>query len=317
MVSGCENDTVGSVAVAENSAILAGDGAVQELQFRDAISLYTEAIDSGTLESDALLGAYMKRGNAYLQDAEWNTQADSDLLAALSDASRGRELAPDLSDAIDLEATVYQLLGAYPEALALFQRSYEVDNSDPFWSLINIGETYRMMGDYETALRYYNHLLERPDIEPGMAIYYHRGLTFFVSGRYSEAIDSLNNGVRYQRDYTFAYIYRACAYARIGDYRQAIRDYDFALVRWRREEPQYGHTTYWKTVLDRLVVELSASRALSNGAMPVVAPTSFCEEFNSYARKRERSALLPPASGTPTILDFDKVIGKQRGSAPG
>src|SRR6185436_3396074 len=145
MVSGCENDTVGSVAVAENSAILAGDGAVQELQFRDAISLYTEAIDSGTLESDALLGAYMKRGNAYLQDAEWNTQADSDLLAALSDASRGRELAPDLSDAIDLEATVYQLLGAYPEALALFQRSYEVDNSDPFWSLINIGETYRMM----------------------------------------------------------------------------------------------------------------------------------------------------------------------------
>src|SRR5690242_20154357 len=97
MVSGCNNDTAGSATEVEDPELLAGDGAVQALQFRDAIRLYTDAINTGTLEPDTLLAAYMRRGNAYIQDAEWNTQADADLLAALSDVSRGRELAPDLS----------------------------------------------------------------------------------------------------------------------------------------------------------------------------------------------------------------------------
>ena len=277
---------------APDPAVVAGDTATKASQFRSAIGHYTRALDSGALEPDRVVEGYMKRANAYWQEAEFNTMADADLIAGLFDTFRVRLLAPDFVQAIDLQATLYERLGAYPEALSLYKVAYVIDQSNPFWSFINIGATYRMMGDYDNALRFYNRVFEIPGFEPGMAIYYHRALTFFFMGRYQEAIESLTEGLKYQEDYPFAYIYRACAYARIGDYSRAASDYGAGVAIWRAAEPEYGHTTVWKTTLERMAVEDSALSALSRNATAAVAPARFCEEFPSYARYRERSNLL-------------------------
>jgi tetratricopeptide (TPR) repeat protein len=297
----------------KNPQLDAGDDAVGKSQFRSAIKLYTQAIASGMLTNEEVLEAHLKRAHAYLQDAEYNTMADADLMASMVDASRARVLAPNFSSTIDLQATLYQRLGGYNEALALFQTSYRIDKSDPYWSLISIGETYRMMGDYDSALRYYNHILARTDVQLGMPIYYHRGLTFFASGRYREAIDSLSEGLKYQPDWAFAYVFRACSFARIGEYDRAMSDYNVAMATWGQAESEVGHTTNWKAIRDRLVAETSATAALARGVMPAIDPPRFCEQFPSYAVHRERSTLLPPAGLLVPllgpILEFEMVIG--------
>lgn len=269
-----------------------GEASAQRMQFRVAIEHYTRAIDAGALSPREQVVAYLGRASAYHSEAEFNGLKDADMLEALHDGVRARALAPNALGAVLIEGYAYQALGAYGEALQRFEEEYTFDQPKPFWSLLNIAATYRIMGDYDSALRYLDRALEISG-DTNLPIHYHRARAFYGAGKYREAIDSIGRGIAHQPDYTFAFVVRACAYARLGDYQHSLADYDSAIGFWRQQSDTYGQTSLYPILRDRFAAERESVDDMSKGRMPKIAAASLCQ-FPSLEAKRERSPLLPP-----------------------
>jgi tetratricopeptide (TPR) repeat protein len=283
-----------------------GDAAFQRSQYRTAIGLYTRAIETGLLGRSELIATHGKRADAYYMNALMSDGGkDDDLLAALKDFTYVRTEVPNSMAAFHGMGNALQGLGAYAEALVAFKAAYDLERSKPFWSLIGIGATLRLMGDHENALRYQNRLLQLVGPDSGMPVYYHRGLTFFALGRYREAIESLDAGVPLQREYTWAYVFRACSQARMGVFAKAVADYGAAIEFHRRDRVQYGNSGLWQKVMDRISAERDSAAALSKGGKGTIPPDLFCaSDILGMYTKRERSPLLPPADANEKIPDL-------------
>lgn len=287
-----------------------GDAAAARSQHGIAIDHYTRAIASGHLGASEMLEAYAKRADAYVMQSDASGGIDANLVAALEDYSRVRTAVPNFMPAAMGEAHAYQGLGAYNEALRSYKDAYELDQDrNHYWTFLGIGSTYRMAGDNETAMRYYNRVLEAVGPSGGMAVFYHRGRALFAAGKYREAIDSLSTGIPQQRGYSWAYTYRACAYARVGEYDKSLADYDAALVFMRRSEAEYGSSAFWQKSLDRLAAERASVLGLSRGSSPTIATSALCEAFEP---KKERSTLLPPSNGP--LPDLGILSGGEMGT---
>jgi tetratricopeptide (TPR) repeat protein len=283
-----------------------GDSMLRRFQYDRAIFLFTRALESGLLGQTELLDVHGKRAQAYYLNALVSAgDKDSDLLAALKDFSYVRTELPNSAAALNGEGTVLAGLGAYAEALASFKAAYAAEQPQPYWSLIGIGATFRLMGDYESALRYYNRLFQVAGSASGMPIFYHRGLTFFALGRYRDAIESLDAGVPQQREYAWAYVYRACSQARINEFDKAVADYDAAIEFHKRDRAQYGGAIIWQRIMDRLTAERASVSAMAKGAAGAIAVSMLCEvDYPRIEGKRERSPLLPPADANEKIPDL-------------
>lgn len=84
-------------------------------------------------------------------------------------------------------------------------------------------------GDYETALSYFDQILEN---DPKAAdVYYFRGEALRLSGNLGLAILAYDNAVNTNEDYTPAYIGRARAFLARDDDENALNDYERALRR--------------------------------------------------------------------------------------
>ena len=272
--------------------VAGGDKANTEAQYRSAITHYTRAIESGGLSAGELAGVHVKRGRAYFDEFELDSRNDADLIASLKDFTEAHAMAPDLADALIGEGDAYQALGAYAEALTAFEAGYAVDRPQPLSSLLGIGATYRIMGDYANAMRYYDRALQIWG-NTTMQIFYHRALAFYANGKYREAVDSLTRAIPRQRDYALAYVYRACALARLHEFKLALADYDDAIKFWKEDAAHYGHTGTYRKLMDRFVAERAAVADMSKGVKSPITESSLCEAFPSSDKKRPRSRLLP------------------------
>ena len=269
------NGSLPERAIAELDDALKGDGSAPE---RRRLALKTRGL--------ARMDAIAAKGGEITDDV------DRTLIAALDDFRTWGALAPDDNDPRFKQAQALRDLGAYEEAIALYEAMPKDDPNDAYWIALRLGATYRTMGNYDKALAAVDALKSSGEVPEGMAWHYHRGWTLYELGRDREAVEEFTAGLEDQPDFTGAFIYRACANLRLGHLPAALDD---------RRQAQAIMAAYWKdqdippnsqeeiAIGERLIASLESAIA-SGKSGPIDVPC--LSEDDSGDRRRERSRLL-------------------------
>jgi flagellar biogenesis protein FliO len=112
--------------------------------------------------------------------------------------------------------------------------------------------TWTQVGYWQNNITLFNHTLKVTDYN--CLIYNNRGNTYYIIGNYKQAIEDYDRAIEIKPDYTDAYNNRGAAYNHLGNYRQAIEDYGRAI----EINPSYA-----KAYLNRAIVYLNKGDNIS------------------------------------------------------
>lgn len=208
------------------AAILARAEGWLRVRNHDAALAELNKIPSPLLDANLNARFLRARGRArYYQSGEYELD-DAVLVAALSDLIEARKSLRDNADLPREIASILGVLGAFPEAEAMFAEALMKDK-DPYWPLLMRAAFYRERRQYDRAAADIAAVFarENDEVSAGMPANFHRGLLYFKMERYEEAAASFMIGLRGQSDYPYAYFMAGCAYARARRYADAIDVY--------------------------------------------------------------------------------------------
>jgi tetratricopeptide (TPR) repeat protein len=267
--------------------------AADNYQVEEAVALYTKAIDSGRLTPAQLIEAYSGRAEARKSYTIAHGIKDGEMMLALGDYQKARELRA--SDFAYLrEAHAWIVLGGYGEATDAYRKAIVFERPKPYWSLIGVARVARIQGHYDAALKQLDEVLSMWSAEPGMPVLYHRARVLFLQEKYAAVAEALDQGMQYQKDYAFAYFYRGCAHAHLGDFVKAMTDAAkaIALAKAPPVNEAWEKTPAAKTMHDDLAANFALIKAMAEGARDADR-AKLCEtRWNSGENRRERSPLL-------------------------
>jgi protein O-mannosyl-transferase len=111
-----------------------------------------------------------------------------------------------------------------PELLKKWQYRKEILLASSALSILCLSIiTWTQVGYWQNNITLFDHTLTVTD--NNWLIYYNRGVTHVPLGNYRQAIEDFNKAIEIKPDYIDAYYNRGHAYADLGNYRQAIEDY--------------------------------------------------------------------------------------------
>jgi tetratricopeptide (TPR) repeat protein len=119
----------------------------------------------------------------------------------------------------------------------------EENDSVDCWSSLESIKSNRIAGELELAFTKISELsvcLDSSNLEKGMRFYYHLGWLQHDSGDFKKAIESYNEGLKFQSDYAFAFWRRGLAYEQLGDIEQSIADYKKAVEIGKATLPNFN-----------------------------------------------------------------------------
>lgn len=267
----------------------------------DAVNALNPSIEANSLQGARLALAYLTRGDAlnsmaYPSGHAFRDRDDRLLVRAIADFRQAAALDPSDHRALFWQGNAARSLGAYEEALALYD---EVERRWPeqyFRAAILRGATYRQIGKFDAALRELDALVKEHGPQDGMMYHYHRGWTLNELQRYPEAVKEFSAGLRSQPDYIGALGARSCAYAQQGKIERAIADQKLALEKWQvvaRLSPTNKHSpdrrAEFENILSKLQVALQSAPNAPNDAP--------CDDTSDspLIKRRKRSPLFEPA----------------------
>jgi tetratricopeptide (TPR) repeat protein len=221
---------------AAQASLLRGLAFDEALHYEDAVKALDVALAGGLGDGKRAL-AYRTRGDAleslaYPPGRRLNDRDDALLARALGDFRRAAQLDPSDFRAVGWQGAINASLGAYQEALAVYEDVARRWPDQYFQVAISRGATFRQMGDYGAALRELDTLVKEHGPQDGMKFHYHRGWTLNKLARYAEAEKEFTAGMANQPDYLWAFAKRACAYAQQGDIAHAVNDQRRAVELW-------------------------------------------------------------------------------------
>ena len=263
-----------------------------------AVALYTNAIASGRLTGHMLAIAYNGRADA--RDAYEVAYGirDGEMLLALRDYQKAREIEPTAQVYRD-EGITFLALGAYDEALAAYKKSLELDRPKPHWSLIGLARTERARGRYDEAMRYLDQVLRVwGEDDASMGIYYQRARVLFLKGDNAGVVDAITKGLAFDSEDVSAHRYRACAQARLGTFAKAEDDIARAikLARTPPLDEAWEKTPMAKAYYGELEADRATIKAMAAGTATNEGSAKLCSEMWRYRdTPRKRSPLLPPS----------------------
>jgi tetratricopeptide (TPR) repeat protein len=269
-------------------------------RYDDAVKALDVTLAKDGMSDGKLALAYRTHGNsreslAYPPGRKVNDRDDALLMGALEDYRRAAQLDPSDYRNVHWQGLVAASLGAYDDALKLYE---DVERRWPeqyFRVAIAREATYRQMGDFGAALRTLDTLVKERGPQDGMMFHYHRGWALNKLGRYAEAVKEFTAGLESQPDYTWAFAKRACAYAQQGNIALAVNDQRRALELWDQGQKQQDDALKdpdRRARLAGILQNLETGLRTAPGA-PSAAPCA--ELFDSPADShRERSRLFGP-----------------------
>ncbi len=160
----------------------------------EAISLYTECIDHGELESRNLIVAYNDRGNAFGKTGDYQS--------ALDDFNRVIELNPEDPDAFYNRGLTYKKLDRIDEAFADYS---DAIRRDPKYAKAynNRGAILGQKGKFHQAITDFNHAIFLSG--RNASAWFNRGLAYYSLGNYKNAISDLEKAIELNPKYIKAY----------------------------------------------------------------------------------------------------------------
>lgn len=257
-----------------------------------AVALYTKAIDSGRLSPPELADAYEGRARARQSYETAYGIRDSELLLSLRDFRKARELMPS-PYAYMGEAGALTLLGAYNDASSSYRQARVLEEPSPHWSLIGLARVERIQERYDVALKYLDEALRLEGVGT-MPIYYHRGRTLYLQEKFGAAVEAFTNGLQFQQDYAYAYLFRACANARAGETAKGLADIERALeLASAPRDENWDKTPAAKSARDDMARDHRVIKAMAAAGASEAERATLCKfTWNSGETRRERSPLL-------------------------
>ncbi|SFN61960.1 Tetratricopeptide repeat-containing protein [Formivibrio citricus] len=158
-----------------------------------------------------------------------NPQLAIDVLSACN-ASNTRAPSKARAAIFKLRSTAYAQLGDYGKAISDCEESLRLVPARTAWDVITLASLYRQSGQPERALGALRQMLKDhlgvsgKGTTPGMPSYYHLGMTLVALEQWPEAAEAFSEGLTYQPDYAWAYLYRALSYDHMNDMDRARDD---------------------------------------------------------------------------------------------
>jgi len=269
-------------------------------RYEDAVKALDSSLAAGSLGGGRRALAHLTRGSAqeslaYPPGRAINDRDDRLLMRAIGDYRQAAALDNSDHRALLRQGNAARSLGAYDEALALYDEVRRRWPEQYFRAAILRGATYRQIGKLDAALGELDTLVKEHGSQDGMMYHYHRGWTLTELRRYPEAVQEFTAGLQSQPDFAWAFVKRACAYAQQGEIELALADQKRALESWIAVEraTRAGDMYRQRTVLEDMIraLELALQSAPSR---PNDAPCA--NAFSGPAtERRERSELFEPA----------------------
>ena len=209
--------------------LIKANTAAKQYRRDEAVAIYTRLINSETFSPPGLAILHLQRGMAGFTYSMAYPTDDNAQISMMRDFQKSRDLLPSAA-AFMSEGNALVALGAYADATQAFKKARDLEQGDAHWSLISLARVERILGHYDAALGYLDELFRlHGEATATMPMYYHRGWTLRLQGRYAEAVDAFTKGLPKQPTYYAAYGQRACAYALLGKYDEASTDAKRAL----------------------------------------------------------------------------------------
>lgn len=209
--------------------------ALQDLgRFDEALGAIRGALGSGQLEPrlhEAALRnqAVVTAELAYALGPESRVEADELLVESLQSIRAALIHSPGDRGLVLGMASALTSLGAYDDALGIYEAVVKADPDQAYWPTLNVVVIQRLLGRSDQALATLDALVEQYGPQDGMPFHYHRGWTLSELGRHEEAIAEFTVGLESQPDYQWALSKRACAAASLGRHRAALTDQERAV----------------------------------------------------------------------------------------
>jgi lipoprotein NlpI len=213
LLLGCGGARAGSVDDA-NAGLEAG----QRRDWKEAIRLYSAALDRGDLPADQQATAHNNRGIAYAR----TNQNDS----ALADFNAALQLNARYQNAYVNRGDVYHWKGQYDKAIADYDAALRLRAGDDV-AYYDRGNSYAALGKHQQAIADYDAALRiKPDYQPA---YFNRGNSYQAIGRYIEAIADYDVAIKLKADDLNAYAGRGYVRFYLGRYAAAADDFQHGM----------------------------------------------------------------------------------------
>jgi tetratricopeptide (TPR) repeat protein len=180
------------LSASQVNSCLSGFEATEKGRNEEAIRLLTSCLNS-QLPPRSRSAALQARAVALLETKRAE-EALRDQLAAFA------LVAPTKSEAFATLSAIQRALGRFDGALATLKQAESIDDG-------------------------------APGSGPGMAIWYHKGLTYMAMKRPMDAVTAFTKGIPKQPDYAPAYYHRGLAYEMLGAKENAKHDFQQAALR--------------------------------------------------------------------------------------
>ncbi|MDY6783253.1 MAG: tetratricopeptide repeat protein [Cyanobacteriota bacterium] len=147
----------------------------------------------------------------------------------MSDRKRAIAQNPEKAKTLAHQGESYRLAGDFETALVHFNRAVELNSNDP-WTLAHRGEIYYRLQRYEEARADFDRAIAlNPDYTWALA---HRGVTYRFLGEayWTMALADLTRAIELKPDYVWAIAYRCRVYELMKCYKEALVDCDRAMI---------------------------------------------------------------------------------------
>lgn len=213
----------------DQAALLRGLALGLASQNREALGQLDAALDGGDQTPQIRALALERRADvleslAYANKDEVNDEDDALVMRAIEDYRQAARLAPGRYQLITAEGNASAVLGAYEEALKLFESVEKRWPDQYFYVAMRRSAIYRQSGNAQAALDVLDEMVRNHGRGRGMMYHFHRAWALNDLGRHEEAIKELTSGLETQPDYPWAFAQRACANAQLGRVADALAD---------------------------------------------------------------------------------------------
>jgi tetratricopeptide (TPR) repeat protein len=155
--------------------------------------------------------------------------------------------------------------------------------------------TWTQVRYWQNSITLFEHALNVT--ESNYYAYYHRGTTYANLGNYRQAIEDYNKVIEINPKYREAFNNRGNAYLLLGNYRQAIADYDLAIEINPKDEKAYNNRGNAYLLLGNY------RQAIADYDLAIEINPTYMEAYSNRGR-----ANLNLGDYQQAIGDYDKVI---------
>ena len=192
------------------------------------ISACTAVTEGSRYSGKDLAWAYDNRGNAYLENKDYDHAVD--------DFNEAVRLNPKDTIGYDGRGLAYVSKNDYDRGIADFNKAMQIDPKFK-WAYSNRGRVYRIKGDYDRAIADYGQALQ---IDSNFTeAYNNRGYAYALKGDYDRAIADYNQAIQLDPKYATAYENRAYAHLAKADYNRAAADYTQVIQMFPKDADSY------------------------------------------------------------------------------